>query len=44
MIIPLLVESVNPFFTFFSELCKKTPKTRLAKGVFGVFTIQWVTV
>ena len=42
MIIPLSAESVNPFFTIFSELSEKTPKTRLIKGV--LFVIQWVTV
>ena len=44
MIIPLSAESVNPFFTIFSELSEKTPKTRLIKGVFGLFVIQWATV
>ena len=34
----------QPLFTFFSELSEKTPKTRLIKGVFGLFVIQWVTV
>lgn len=44
MIIPPLYDSVNPFFTIFSELSEKTPKTRLIKGVFGLFVIQWATV
>ena len=44
MIIPPLYDSVNPFFTFFSELSEKAPKTRLIKGMFGLFVIQWVTV
>ncbi len=44
MIIPPLYDSVNPFLQFFSELSEKTPKTRLIKGVFGLFVIQWATV